>query len=85
MKPVSYDFDAMRNVDIRTVELAELVNINDVNIRTDLPFPQKACDYIMQIKNPYCFRCGDVAVKVSYSSTNTTLSDCMGVYTRSIF
>ena len=72
-----FDFDAMRRVDIRSVDPASLADIRDIDIKPDLPFVQKAVDYIMQIRNAYCFRCGDVTVKINHPKTTTTINDCM--------
>jgi hypothetical protein len=30
-------------------------------------------DFIRQIKNPYCFRCGKFIVKVNHADTDVTL------------
>ena len=72
-----YDLEAMRNVDIRTVDPASLSEINDIDIKPDLPFVQKALDYLRQARNAYCFRCGDVTIKISHSNTTTSINDCM--------
>ena len=85
MKPQPFDFEAMRNVDIRTVDPATLADINDVTIDTTLPFIDKAYDYIKQTGNPYCFRCGDVVIKISCSRTATTITDCIEEIIRSYY
>ena len=56
----------MQNVDIRTVNKDDLVDLNSVQIDGTLPIPERVNSFIQQIKNPYCFRIGDVAVKVVY-------------------
>ncbi|MCL2508923.1 MAG: hypothetical protein FWF05_07085 [Oscillospiraceae bacterium] len=78
MNPIPhYDLEAMRNVDIRTVDSASLSEISDIDIKPDLPFIQKALDYLRQTKNAYCFRCGDVTIKISHSKKATSINDCM--------
>jgi len=74
----------MRNVDIRTVQRSELVDINVLDIKTSLPFIEKVHDYLTQTDNAYCFLCGDVIIKVSHSKTTTTLTDCMEEIIRSL-
>ena len=81
-QPIAFDLEAMSSVDIRTVDPASLNDILDTNINSELPFIEKALDYIKQIGNPYCFRCGDTVVKVSHSDSTTTISDCMESYFR---
>lgn len=77
------DLEAMRNVDVRTVDPATLRDIRDVKIDTDLPKAERMLDYIRQIGNPYCYRHGKYVVKVSYADTDTTLEDCLLAYLRS--
>ena len=74
--------DEMKNVDIRTVDREEVVDIRDVSIDRTLPKEERVRSFIQQIKNPYCFRCGDVIVKTSFANTETTLEDCVEHYLR---
>ena len=78
MNPIpQFNLDEMRSVDVRTVDPASLTDIRDIDIKPDLPFFQKALDYLSQTKNAYCFRCNDVIVKIKHSDTVTSLNDCM--------
>lgn len=54
----------------------ELVDIADVKINTDLPVEERIKDYIRQIKNPYCYLCNGVVVRISFAG-KTKLSDCL--------
>lgn len=83
MKPLLLDFEEMRNVDVRTVDPATLVDSRNVNVNIDLPFLERAYDYIEQIGNPYCYLYGDIVVKISHSQTSTTITDCMEELIRS--
>lgn len=74
--------DEMKNVDIRSVDRGELVDIRDVGIDRTLPKEERVRSFVQQIKNPYCFRCGDVIVKTSFANTETTLEDCVEHYLR---
>nr|WP_314464389.1 hypothetical protein [uncultured Clostridium sp.] len=71
------DFAALRQVDVRTVDPDMLVDINDTKINVKLPKEERILDFIRQIKNPYCYRCGKVVVKISFSDTDATLEDRM--------
>ena len=82
-QPTYLDFEAMRAVDIHTVDPATLVDIRDTKINLELPFIERAIDYLNQIKNVYCFRCGDTIVKISHGNTSNTLNDCMESFFRS--
>lgn len=62
----------MKNVDIRTVEKDKLVDIRTVMVDDTLPLQERILDFIEKLGNPYCFRVGDVAVKVEYEDTDVT-------------
>lgn len=78
------DFEAMRGVDIRTVDPSALADVQDVEIDPDKPLPERMLDYIKQIRNPYCFRCGKAIVKLSFADTDTTMEERMEGYFRSL-
>lgn len=71
------DFSALKQVDVRTVNPDTLVDINDIKVNTKLPKEERILDFIRQIGNPYCYRCGKVVVKISFNDTNATLEDRM--------
>jgi hypothetical protein len=76
--------EEMRNVDIRTVDPSTLADIGDVNINSHLPFMEKAIIYLEQIKNPYCFKCGDVIIKICHAKTTNSIDNCMEDFFRSL-
>ena len=67
----------MKNVDVRTVDPATLVDIKKVTVNTSLPREERLSDHISQIGNPYCFLCGNVVVKIGFGDTESTLEDCV--------
>lgn len=75
--------EAMRNVDIRTVDPDTLRDIRDVEVNAELPKGERILDFIRQIRNPYCYRHGKYVVKVSFTDTDVTLEDRMLSYIRS--
>lgn len=66
------DMQMMKDVDIRTVERSELVDLNSVVIDENKPIAERMEAFVKQIRNPYCFRVGDVAVKVVYKENGPT-------------
>ena len=78
------DLESMRNVDIQYVDPDTVPDIRDIHIDKDKPLLERTLDYINQIKNPYCIRCGKILVKIEYSETETTIEDCMEGYFRSL-
>lgn len=55
--------------------LSELVDIRDVVIDKSLPPEERVKSYVEQIKDPYCFKVGDVVVRVSYAGKDKSLTD----------
>ena len=72
--------EEMKSVDIRTVNREELIDIRDVEIDRTLPKEERIRKFVRDIKNPYCFKCGDAVVKTSFSDTNLTLEECVEHY-----
>ena len=77
------ELEAMKNVDIRTVDIDTLRDIRDVKVNTDLPKEERILDFIRQIGNPYCYRHGKYVVKISFTDTDVTLEQRMLAYLRS--
>lgn len=76
--------NSMKNVDIRKVNPDSLVDIHDVIINTDLPKSERILDFIQQIKNPYCFKCGDTVIKITFTETEETIEDKIENYLKSL-
>lgn len=72
--------EQMKSVDITKVDRGTLVDINSVHIDSSLPDEQKLQDYLEQIKNPYCFRCGDTPVKIRFVSEEKSLKQSLYNY-----
>lgn len=69
--------EQMRTVDIRQMDKSSLVDLNDVKIDESLPVSERVADFLRQIRNPYCFRIGDVAVKVEYKANGPSFQQNM--------
>ena len=78
------DFEQMRNVDVRTVERESLADISKIHIDPRMPREQRLADFVRQIGNPYCYRCGKVVVKVSFAETDATLEDRLEHYLKTL-
>ena len=62
----------LRDVDIRTVDRSQLVDLNSIEVDESRPVSERMEEFVRKIKNPYCFRVGDVAVKVVYKENSPT-------------
>ena len=63
--------EEMKAVDIRTVHPEELVDITKLSIDRSLEGDERKTELIRQVKNPYCYRVGNIIVKSSYSGDAT--------------
>lgn len=63
-------------VDMQTVDPEKLVDIDSVEIRKDLPIPERVNDFIEKIKNPYCYLSHGIVVKISFAGERK-LEDCL--------
>lgn len=70
----------MRDVDVCTVDPDTLVDLADVKVNTTLPRAERLLDYLDQIKNPYCFKCGKTVVKVNFADTDATIEERLEKY-----
>lgn len=78
------DFEQMRNVDVKTVERDSLADISKIHIDPQMPREQRLADFVRQIGNPYCYRCGKVVIKVSFVETDATLEDRLEHYLKTL-
>lgn len=74
----------MTDVKLSEVNRAELIDIKTVKIDTDIPIENRIENYIEKIKNPYCFLCDDIGVKIEFSEDGKTLDDSIRSYLTSI-
>ena len=61
----------------KVIDRNKLVDIRDVIINTDLPKEERIKEYVRQIKNPYCFKCGKYVVLSKFSENGLSLEDCL--------
>ena len=54
-----------------------LVDIKDISVDKNLPKDERIAEYIRQIKNPYCFKCGKFTVRAKFAENGPSLEDCL--------
>lgn len=60
------ELNKMKEVDIREVDINQLGDLEKVRIKKELPIPERVMDFINQIGNPYCFKVGNMVVKLKF-------------------
>jgi len=76
----SSELKKMSNVKISEVDKTKLVDIKSIIIDTDLPIKERLENFIEKIKNPYCYLCDDIVVKIEFSDTGKSLDDLLKKY-----
>lgn len=76
--------EEMRSVDVRTVDRDSLVDVTQVHIDEDLSKEERLKEFVRQVKNPYCFRVGNVVVKNVYSSDGVSLRERFEQFARTL-
>ena len=76
--------DPLYRTDIQTVDIRNLTDISDIRIDTALKKSDRMQNFIRDIKNPYCFRCKNTVVKVSFCSGGSPFEELLQDYFRSL-
>ena len=74
----------MKTIDVRTVDPETLVDVTGIVIDESLSKEERKAEYLRQVKNPYCFRVGDVVVKNVYSNDGVTLQERFEQFARTL-
>ena len=74
--------EEMKDVDVRTVDRDALADISGMEIDMSLPREERCRQFLEKVRNPYCYKVGDVVVKVRFADTDKTLDDRLEHYIR---
>lgn len=61
-------------MDIRTVNIENLVDIESINIDANLKYEEKLEQYIEQVKNPFFIKVGNFIVKQIFEEDDDSLT-----------
>lgn len=67
------ELEQLSRTNIEETDCRKLVNIEDIGIPPSASAVSRMLGYLDQIKNPYCFLCGDTPVKICFSAENMDL------------
>ena len=70
--------DAMRSA--TETDRTQLADIHTIKIDKNLSAAQRAEQYLEQIRNPYCFRCGESVVRVRFNDDGGDLKSHLKNY-----
>ena len=68
--------DALSGVDINAIDKSRLADVGGVTLDNSLPKAQRM-EKIIELTggNPFCFRCGDMSIKVEFCEDAPPLQD----------
>ena len=66
----------LAGVDITAVNKENLVDVSGLAFDNTVPKEQRAAQMLRKVKNPYCFRVGDMGVKLEFLDSAPPLEDC---------
>ncbi len=69
--------NAMQSVDIRAIDKNALVDVQGFQFDNSLSKRERIEQIIERTKNPYCFRYGDLGVKVEFTDEGPTLGNLL--------
>jgi hypothetical protein len=65
----------LASVNIDAVNKEDLVDVSGFTFDTTVPQDKRAARLLETVKNPYCFRVGDMGVKLEFSDNAPALQD----------
>lgn len=76
--------EEMKAVDVRTVDPETLVDVTKIKIDESLSKEERVAEFLRQVKNPYCFRVGNMIVKNVYSNDGVSLRERFEQFARTL-
>ena len=64
MRMTTAQLESMRRIDISAIDKDALVDVSGMTFDNTLPKEQRAANMLAVMKNPYCFRHGDMVIKL---------------------
>lgn len=78
------DLERLCEVEIENLELSTLINVEQVVIDQNLPVMERMMEYLEKVKNPYCFLCGEIPVKICFMENEIELAKRLKEYFLSV-
>ena len=67
----------LREIPVNDINKNDLVDISSVAINKHTSKDTAFLSFLDQVKNSYCFKCGEIVVKLQFSENGRTLQECM--------
>ena len=74
---MSKAIEEMKQLSIKECDKEQLVDLLSIEIDGEKSKEMRILDYIRQVKNPYYFKVGDVAVRLVFDDGGRSFQECM--------
>ena len=74
MRLTTAQLESMRRIDIAAIDKDALVDVSGMTFDNTLPKEQRAANMLAVMKNPYCFRHGDMVIKLEFAPSSFSTS-----------
>ena len=72
------ELEKLKKADVRTVDASTLEDIGKIRIDRTLPKEERLLAFAQEVRNPFCFICNGMIVKLSFSDVHARLEDKLG-------
>ena len=69
--------ESMKQISIKECDKEQLVDLLSIAIDVERSKQERMLDYLRQVKNPYYFKVGDVAVRLVFDEGGRSFQECM--------
>ena len=69
--------ESMKHISIKECDKEQLVDLSSIEIDVERSKQERMLDYLRQVKNPYYFKVGDVAVRLVFDEGGRSFQECM--------
>ena len=70
----------LKQVDVRTISHNELIDLKEIKIDEEASKKQRIQQFVEQVKNPFCFKVGEIVVSVGFSNDGISFEERMKQY-----
>lgn len=69
--------ESMKQISIKECDKEQLADLSSIVIDGERSKQERMLDYLHQVKNPYYFKVGDVAVRLVFDEGGRSFQECM--------
>lgn len=77
MQNQAIDIHELAGVEFGAINKEDLIDVSGLTFDTSIPREQRAARVIQAVGNPYCFRVGDLGVKLEFMDNAPPLQDTL--------